>query len=151
MLQKGPAPRDMRMVYPNQQALHKKKLTRYLGLSYIVAGACFLFEPYIGIIDLLPDCLGYLFLFLGLYRFAAESGAGGYRPLDRYAPGFWFRLPHRTARVHAPGAVFPGRTGLHSPHPYVEAFLRRNFVHGIALRCYRHVRPSEDRRKAGEL
>ena len=70
MLQKGPAPRDMRMVYPNQQALHKKKLTRYLGLSYIVAGACFLFEPYIGIIDLLPDCLGYLFLFLGLYRFA---------------------------------------------------------------------------------
>lgn len=70
MLQKGPAPRDMRMVYPNQQALHKKKLTRCLGLSYIVAGACFLFEPYIGIIDLLPDCLGYLFLFLGLYRFA---------------------------------------------------------------------------------
>lgn len=60
----------MRMVYPNQQALHKKKLTRYLGLSYIVAGACFLFEPYIGVIDLLPDCLGYLFLFLGLYRFA---------------------------------------------------------------------------------
>jgi cytochrome c oxidase assembly protein Cox11 len=58
------------MVYPNQQALHKKKLTRYLGLSYIVAGACFLFEPYIGVIDLLPDCLGYLFLFLGLYRFA---------------------------------------------------------------------------------
>ena len=58
------------MVSLNQPTLHKKKLTRYLGLSYMVAGACFLFEPYIGIIDLLPDALGYLFLFLGLYRFA---------------------------------------------------------------------------------
>ena len=58
------------MVYQNQPALHRKKLTRYLGLGYILAGACFLFEPYIGIIDLLPDCIGYLFFFLGLYRFA---------------------------------------------------------------------------------
>ena len=48
----------------------EKKLGRYLGLSYITAGAFFLFEPYIGIIDLLPDCLGYLFLFLGFYRLA---------------------------------------------------------------------------------
>lgn len=48
----------------------EKKLSRYLGLSYITAGACFLFEPYIGVLDILPDCLGYLFIFLGLYRFA---------------------------------------------------------------------------------
>ncbi len=58
------------MVYPNQPALQKKKLTRYLGLGYILAGACFLFDPYIGIVDVLPDCIGYLFFFLGLYRFA---------------------------------------------------------------------------------
>ena len=60
----------MRMVYQNQSTPNRKKLTRYLGLSYIVAGACFLFEPYIGIVDVLPDCIGYLFFFLGLYRFA---------------------------------------------------------------------------------
>ncbi len=48
----------------------EKKLGRYLGLSYILAGAVFLFDPYIGIIDLLPDCIGYLFILLGLYRFA---------------------------------------------------------------------------------
>ncbi len=60
----------MRMNYPNHSAAHKKKLTRYLGLSYVLAGACFLFEPYIGVIDILPDAIGYLFLFLGLYRFA---------------------------------------------------------------------------------
>lgn len=48
----------------------KKKLTRYLGLGYISAGAFFLFEPYIGVIDILPDAVGYLFLFLGLFRLA---------------------------------------------------------------------------------
>ena len=58
------------MEYKNQFVLREKKLTRYLGFSYILAGACFLFEPYIGVIDLLPDCIGYLFFFLGLYRFA---------------------------------------------------------------------------------
>ena len=47
-----------------------KKLSRYLGLSYITAGACFLFDPFISVVDLLPDCLGYLFLILGLYRLA---------------------------------------------------------------------------------
>ncbi len=58
------------MEYKNQSIVTKKKLSRYLGLGYIVAGACFLFEPYIGVIDLFPDCVGYLFFFLGLYRFA---------------------------------------------------------------------------------
>ncbi len=48
----------------------EKKLNRYLGIGYITAGACFLFDPYIGIIDLLPDCLGYLFIILGLFRVA---------------------------------------------------------------------------------
>ena len=48
----------------------EKKLGRYLGISYITAGACFLFDPYIGIIDLLPDCLGYFFILLGLFRLA---------------------------------------------------------------------------------
>ncbi len=48
----------------------ERKLNRYLGIGYITAGAFFLFEPYIGIIDLLPDCVGYLFIILGLYRMA---------------------------------------------------------------------------------
>ena len=58
------------MVNQNHPLTHKKKLTRYLGLSYILTGAFFLFDPYIGIIDLMPDCIGYLLFFLGLYRFA---------------------------------------------------------------------------------
>ena len=48
----------------------QKKLNRYLGLGYITAGACFLFEPYLSVIDILPDSLGYLLIFLGLYRMA---------------------------------------------------------------------------------
>ena len=60
----------MRMDHQYQSAPRRKKLTRYLGLSYILAGACFLFEPYIGVMDILPDAIGYLFLFLGLYRLA---------------------------------------------------------------------------------
>lgn len=48
----------------------EKKLGRALGLGYITAGAFFLFDPYISIVDLLPDALGYLFIFLGLYRMA---------------------------------------------------------------------------------
>ena len=47
-----------------------KKLNRYLGIGYITAGACFLFEPYIGIVDILPDCLGYLLMLIGFYRLA---------------------------------------------------------------------------------
>lgn len=70
MSEKGPALRDTRMVNSNQPFTHKKKLTRYLGLSALLAGAFFLFDPYIGVIDLLPDCIGYLLFFLGLYRFA---------------------------------------------------------------------------------
>lgn len=47
-----------------------KKISRYLGLSYILAGSVFLFDPFLSVIDLLPDCIGYLFIILGLYRLA---------------------------------------------------------------------------------
>lgn len=60
----------MRMNTKNPPIARKKGLTRYLGLSYILAGAFFLFEPYFGVMDLLPDCLGYLLMMIGLYRFA---------------------------------------------------------------------------------
>ncbi len=39
-----------------------------MGIGCLIAGACFLFDPYIGIFDLLPDAVGYLFIALGLYR-----------------------------------------------------------------------------------
>lgn len=45
-----------------------KRLGRYLGLSWILAAACFLFDPFISVIDLLPDALGYLLLVPALYR-----------------------------------------------------------------------------------
>ncbi len=43
---------------------------RNLGLGYLIAGACFLFDPFLGVFDFLPDCIGYLFFALGLYRLA---------------------------------------------------------------------------------
>lgn len=46
------------------------KLGKYLGLSYILAGAVFLFDPFVSVFDLLPDCVGYLLILLGLYRLA---------------------------------------------------------------------------------
>lgn len=44
------------------------RLGKYLGLSWILAGAVFLFDPYVSVVDILPDALGYLFILLGLYR-----------------------------------------------------------------------------------
>ena len=55
---------------PMQSFRKEKKLARYLGLGYITAGACFLFDPYVSVIDFLPDALGYLFILMGLYRMA---------------------------------------------------------------------------------
>lgn len=46
------------------------RLGKYLGLSWILAGAVFLFDPFISVVDALPDALGYLCLLMGLYRLA---------------------------------------------------------------------------------
>lgn len=53
---------------PTYTPIRKSRLGRYLGLSYVLAGAVFLFDPFIGVIDLLPDCIGYLLMLWGLYR-----------------------------------------------------------------------------------
>lgn len=52
----------------NQAPTSSRKLGKYLGLSLVSVGAVFLFEPFVSILDLLPDALGYLFILLGLYR-----------------------------------------------------------------------------------
>ncbi len=44
------------------------KLGKFLGLSWLLAAACFLFDPFINIIDLLPDALGYLLFLPALHR-----------------------------------------------------------------------------------
>ena len=46
------------------------RLGKYLGLSWILAGAVFLFDPFVSVMDLLPDALGYLCILIGLYRLA---------------------------------------------------------------------------------
>ena len=62
-----------------------KKLSRTLGVGWILVGALFLFEPYFSALDILPDCLGYLFFAFGLYRLSdldarlAESAKGARR------------------------------------------------------------------------
>ena len=43
---------------------------KYLGIGLFTAGAVFLFDPFISVLDLLPDALGYLLMLLGLYRLA---------------------------------------------------------------------------------
>ena len=39
-----------------------------LGLGLVLAGACFLFDPFVSIFDILPDFVGYLLIAAGLYR-----------------------------------------------------------------------------------
>lgn len=46
------------------------RLRKYLGISLFAAGAVFLFDPFISVMDLLPDALGYLLMLLGLSRLA---------------------------------------------------------------------------------
>ena len=46
------------------------RLGKYLGISLFTAGAVCLFDPFISVLDLLPDALGYLLMLLGLYRLA---------------------------------------------------------------------------------
>ena len=57
----------MNLTHPSSRS---PKLGRYLGISYLLAGAVFLFDPFISVVDALPDCIGYLFIMLGLYRLA---------------------------------------------------------------------------------
>lgn len=51
---------------PSTISPRRKRVSRYLGLGWVLAGACFLFDPFISIFDLLPDALGYLFVAIGL-------------------------------------------------------------------------------------
>ncbi len=51
-------------------AAFPRKPSRYLGLTAILVGAFFLFDPFVGVFDLLPDAVGYLLMAIGLYRFA---------------------------------------------------------------------------------
>ena len=44
------------------------RLGKYLGFSLFAAGAVFLFDPFVSVVDVLPDALGYLLMLLGLYR-----------------------------------------------------------------------------------
>ena len=48
----------------------RRKTGKYLGISLFAVGAVCLFEPFISVVDVLPDALGYLFMLLGLYRLA---------------------------------------------------------------------------------
>ncbi len=58
---------------------------RYLGLGFLIVGACFLFDPFISVFDVLPDFIGYIFFYVGLYRLSdlddrlAEAARGAWR------------------------------------------------------------------------
>ncbi len=55
---------------PINTRAHVRRPGRHLGLGCLIAGACFLFEPFLGVFDFFPDCIGYLLFSLGLYRLA---------------------------------------------------------------------------------
>ncbi len=63
---KGVAPTGANAMTPART--FPKKPGRYLGMTAIAVGAVFLFDPFIGIFDFLPDAIGYLLITLGLYR-----------------------------------------------------------------------------------
>ena len=46
------------------------RLGKYLGISLFTAGAVCLFDPFISVLDILPDALGYFLMLLGLSRLA---------------------------------------------------------------------------------
>lgn len=46
------------------------RLGKYLGISLFTAGAVCLFDPFISVVDVLPDALGYFLMLLGLSRLA---------------------------------------------------------------------------------
>ena len=50
--------------------MKKSRRDGALGLGCIVAGAVFLFDPFVGVFDLLPDIIGYLLILRGLRRLA---------------------------------------------------------------------------------
>lgn len=52
------------------RAARADKLTPSLGVTLMLVGAFFLFDPFVSVIDLLPDAIGYLLFAMGLYRLA---------------------------------------------------------------------------------
>lgn len=56
----------------NASSIHTKQKMpgKYMGLGLMALGAFFLFDPYFSALDILPDALGYLFIYLGLRRMA---------------------------------------------------------------------------------
>lgn len=52
----------------------KERNSGTLGLGCIVAGAVFLFDPFVSVFDLLPDLIGYLLILRGLRRLAVLDG-----------------------------------------------------------------------------
>ena len=44
------------------------KVKKNLGIGMLITAACFLFNPNVVIIDILPDFIGYIFLILGIYQ-----------------------------------------------------------------------------------
>ncbi len=51
-----------------------KKANQYLGFGFLGAGACFLFDPFVSVFDVLPDWIGYLLILHGLSRLACLDG-----------------------------------------------------------------------------
>ncbi len=51
-------------------AASPRKPSRYLGITALAVGAFFLFDPFVGVFDFLPDAIGYLLIAVGLYRFS---------------------------------------------------------------------------------
>ena len=54
--------------------MKKSRRDGALGLGCIVAGAVFLFDPFVGVFDLWPDIIGYLLILRGLRRLALLEG-----------------------------------------------------------------------------
>ena len=60
----------MNTTFDSSNTSRRDRLGRYLGLVWVIVGAFFLFDPYVTVIDILPDCIGYLLVYVGIRRIA---------------------------------------------------------------------------------
>ena len=82
--------------------INKKKST--VGIGCMIAGVLFLFNPIIGIVDILPDFIGYLLIYRGLFMpsFCTEK--------LRDTRGFLWKLAVITAVRTASLLMLPGKS-----------------------------------------
>ncbi len=76
----------------------KTRIKKDMGLGLIALSALFLFNPFIGFVDILPDCIGFLLIFNGL-RFMADMDGHLAEARRRFQILFWAGIAQVLAEI----------------------------------------------------